>query len=145
MTRVDFYILQEKGSEARLRFACRLIEKARKQGNQLFVAVANQEEAKKLDHLLWHQAPESFIPHAILNEGEQSPAVQAPTLIGYGESCADHHDTLINLSEHIPAFFSQFQRLSEIVVQDEEVLDRTRSNWKYYRDRGYPLHRHAIR
>lgn len=145
MTRVDFYILQKQGNEARMRFVCRLIEKARKHGNRVFVAVEDETEAKALDDLLWQQSPESFIPHAITPGNDEALLTKSPTLIGFGEECADHHDTLINLRSEIPGYFSRFQRLAEIVVQDTEVLDRTRANWKYYRDRGYPLHRHAIR
>jgi len=144
MTRVDFYILQQNGREARMRFACRLVEKARKHGNHLFIAVQNEAEAKELDSLLWHHAPESFLPHTIFSP-DSDKTISAPTMIAYGDDCGDHHDILINLREDIPDFFSRFQRLAEIVVQDAEVLDRTRANWKYYRDRGYPLQRHAIR
>lgn len=144
MTRVDFYILQQNGREARMRFACRLVAKARKHGNQLFIAVQNEAEAKELDDLLWHHAPESFLPHTIFSPGNDA-AISAPTVIGHSDDCGDHHDILINLREDIPDFFSRFQRLAEIVVQDAEVLDSARANWKYYRDRGYPLQRHAIR
>jgi len=142
MTRVDFYILQARGREARLRFACRLVEKALRHGNTVFIAVDNEEEAKNLDQLLWEFQPESFIPHNI--DTEVSAQAVPPIILGFGPECGDHHDMLINLRSDIPAFFSRFQRLTEVVTQDEEVLDRTRTNWKYYRDRGYPLQRHAI-
>jgi len=144
MTRVDFYILQQQGNEARQRFVCRLIEKARRHGSRVFVAVENAEQASLLDELLWTHAPESFIPHIVMAPGNETLYEQSPTLIGADDECADHHDILINLRSEIPSFFSRFQRLAEIVVQDTEVLDRTRANWKYYRDRGYPLHRHSI-
>lgn len=144
MTRIDFYILPDNDSEARLRFACRLIDKAQRLGHKVFVATDGQSQAQSLSELLWTQQPESFIPHEIQVD-RRGPEQTAPVCIGYGEECGDHHEVLINLASAVPAYFSRFQRLSEVVVQEPAILEDTRANFKFYRDRGYPIQSHDMR
>ncbi|MYM62987.1 DNA polymerase III subunit chi [Pseudomaricurvus sp. HS19] len=141
MTRVDFYILPQTDTADRLDFTCRLVQKAQALGSSVYVAVNDQTEAQQLDQLLWSFRPESFIPH----DCEGSEERQAPVLIGYGEDCGQHHDLLINLKQQIPAYFSRFQRLAEVVCQQPDVLESTRRNYAFYRDRGYPIHSHNLR
>ena len=52
---------------------------------------------------------------------------------------------LINLSHQVPEFFSRFERVTEIVVQSPAVTESTRNNYRFYRDRGYPLESHDLR
>jgi DNA polymerase-3 subunit chi len=56
-----------------------------------------------------------------------------------------HNGLLINLSEKVPEFFSRYERVAEIVVQDVTITNRTRANYRFYRDRGYPLETHNLR
>ena len=141
MTRIDFYILPDQDRDARLQFACRLIDKAQRMGHQVFVNTRDQAQAEALNRRLWDFLPESFTPHRLL-DGEQPPA---PVAIGYSEDCGDHHDVLINLGGPAPAYFSRFERLTEVVIQEETVLADTRDNYKFYRDRGYPIQSHDMR
>ncbi|MDN3640657.1 DNA polymerase III subunit chi [Simiduia curdlanivorans] len=139
MTKIDFLSSQEADAEARLRLVCRVAQKALRSGEEVFIACANAEQAALLDSLLWSFEPESFIPHANFT-GE--PAIQkakAPVLLSHGEDCGEHHGVLINLRSPAPAFFSRFERLFELIVQTPEVLTETRTNWSYYKSRGYPL------
>lgn len=140
MTNINFYILPHSGRQARLDFACRLIEKAQRLGNRVFIACKDDEEAKLMDELLWKHNPESFIPHALL-----SACNDESVEIGTAEQCGEHHQVLINLSDSLPDYFSRFERLTEIVVQDEAVLTQTRSNWAFYKQRGYPVVSHDMR
>lgn len=147
MTNIDFYILKETEQQARLIFACRLIEKAYKLGNRIFVACNTMAEAKEMDKLLWSFSPESFIPHALLGDtlenNTQNPS-QDPVVLGDTESCGDHHQLLINLSDHLPDYFSRFERLCEIAIQEDSVLKRMRSNWTFLKQRGYPVASHNL-
>ncbi len=142
MTRVDFYVLQNKDLlEDRYHFACRLVEKAVKQGNRVLISTANQEESHKMDALLWSYAPDSFVPHE-LKSAQNQPA--SPVLISHSEDDESHHDVMVNLSLGLPEFFSRFKRVTEIVVQEETVLKATRDNYSWYKDRGYPLNTHKM-
>ncbi|GAB3093497.1 DNA polymerase III subunit chi [Aestuariicella hydrocarbonica] len=141
MTRIDFYILPDSAVEQRLTFACRLAQKALQAGSNTYIAVNSAGEAAALDKRLWEFRPESFLPHDC--EGE--PALQSPIAIGFGDDCGDHHDLLINLKATIPEYFSRFERLAEVVCQDEGVLTQTREHYGFYRHRGYPIKSHDLR
>ena len=52
MTRVDFYILEDEGIDAAMRFACRLCLKAYQGGHPVHVRAADAEQAKNLDELM---------------------------------------------------------------------------------------------
>lgn len=140
MTRIDFYILPDDDTQTRLQFACRVIDKAQRLGHQVFVAVKDEAQANSLNELLWTFQPESFTPHKLQGENQQAAVV-----IGHGDDCDDHHDVLINLADRVPSYFSRFQRLTEVVVQAPQVLESTRENYKFYRDRGYPIQSHDMR
>lgn len=139
MTNIDFYILKETEQQARLIFACRLIEKAYKLGNRIFIACNNAAEAEAMDKLLWTFNPESFIPHALLDNSTQEPVA-----IGDLSDCGDHHQLLINLADQLPDYFSRFERVCEIAIQEESVLKRIRGNWTFLKQRGYPVASHNL-
>ncbi|WP_439135501.1 DNA polymerase III subunit chi [Pseudomaricurvus sp.] len=140
MTQIDFYVLPAPAVEQRLVFACRLAQKAFQSGSKVYIAVNNAEDAAELDQRLWNFRPESFLPHDC--EGESS--LQSAVAVGFGDSCGDHHDLLINLKDSIPDYFSRFQRLAEVVCQDEQVLASTREHYGFYRHRGYPIKSHNL-
>lgn len=145
MTRIDFY--QIDNDEAPLLFACRLIEKAYRQGHRIFVYTASDRQSAELDDLLWTFRPERFIPHARQSGGEatgKAAGEAAPIQIGHqGEP--DHQDVLVNLSNRVPEFFSRFDRVAEVVPLDENSRDAARQNYKFYKDRGYILDYHQMK
>lgn len=149
MTRIDFYLLPDTEIHARYAFACRLIEKAYKLGHAIYVHTDSAAVTQELDELLWSYRPGSFLPHLPLTELQASIAAdkrdQVPVNIGHGDDPGHHQDLLINLSVSRPDFFSRFERVSEVVVQEPRVLEATRENYKYYADRHYPIHRHDLR
>lgn len=141
MTRVDFYILSEQSSENRYHFACRLAEKAYRQGRRVYIHTASPDEARHLDRLLWTFRDGSFVPHGCLPEAD--PAV-TPVLIGHDGNAGDEQDVLINLGAEPPAFFSRFERVAEPLDNDPAVKASGRDRFRYYRERGYPLETHNI-
>jgi len=149
MTTVDFYVLSDDTSAARDHFACRLAEKAWLMGRHVIIAVNDKNHAESMSQYLWSFKPESFTPHCLIDQPQNNVSIVLDwRLQGQdmdtksGENTG--HDVLINLQDDIPAVFSRFQRLSEIVVQQAELLTITRSHYQFYRDRGYPLKSHKI-
>ncbi|WP_423895008.1 DNA polymerase III subunit chi [Candidatus Pelagadaptatus aseana] len=140
MTRISFYILGDDNDDARKLFACRLAEKAWREGNRIYIAVNDAAEAEALDQQLWRFRPESFVPHST----EHSETPSAAVVIGCQDDCGDHHDLLINLRSQIPSHFSRFERLVEIVSQSENILTETREHFTFYKQRGYPIETHKI-
>ena len=142
MTRVDFYLLPVSEPHGRLTFACRLVERVFTEGHHIYVHASSTEQVLQLDEMLWSFRAESFVPHHALAEG--NPEDAAAVTIGCGDDPGAHHDVLINLDQRIPPFFSRFQRVAEIVLNDAEQRNASRERWRYYRDRGYALEHHDM-
>ena len=142
MTQVDFYILPATEQEKQLLFACGLTEKAWQRGHQVFIQAQDRTQAEQIDQLLWQFRPDSFIPHLLIDD-EKIDSV--PVAIGFDEQCGQHHDVMINLCEHIPDHFSRFERVAEIVFQQQTLLAAKRNDWRFYQQRGYQLNRHDMR
>ena len=51
----------------------------------------------------------------------------------------EYQGLLINLGQEIPSWFSRFERLSEIVIQEPGILKNTREHFSFFRERGYPI------
>jgi DNA polymerase III subunit chi len=138
VTRVDFYVLQDVDLAAATRFACRLAAKAISTGHRVHIHTGAPDQATELDELLWHYPEGRFLPHA--REDDPS-AGQAPVVVGW--SAPERPDgVLINLAAEVPTFFGRFDRVAEIVVDANR--DDGRKRYRFYRDRGFPLHDHRL-
>ena len=142
MTRVDFYILAEAQPQARLRFACRLVDKASQLGHRVHLHTDSETDSRQLDELLWTFRQDSFLAHGILTEGGDPGPVVA--CIGHGPDWPEA-DLLVNLAGEIPPFFSRYDRVMEIVTRDPATTETGRLHYRFYRDRGYPLTSHDLR
>lgn len=142
MTRVDFYILAEAQPQARLRFACRLVDKVSQLGHRTHIHTGSESDARQLDDLLWTFRQDSFLAHEIFTEGSDPGPVVA--CIGRGADWPAA-DLLVNLAGDIPPFFSRYERVIEIVTQDPATTEAGRDHYRFYRDRGYPLTSHDLR
>lgn len=139
-SKADFYVLPSADPESRGRFLCRLAEKIRNLGHEIYIHTPNQSTAEHIDQLLWEFRPESFIPHSLIGE-----TPEAPIQIGWGEQRSKHRDVFINLDLEISEDALSYDRILEIVVQSEHVLTATRSNYKRYQDAGIPIDMHDMR
>jgi len=142
VTQVDFYILEQPDSPSLPLMACRVADKAFRNGHRVYVLASDGRQAEELDQLMWTFSQGSFTPHetyagTIENE-------QTPILIGTGDAPESWHDILITLTEDVPPFFSRFERVIEIVGQDENQKKNARDRFRFYRDRGYALQSHPV-
>ncbi|MCV6625172.1 MAG: DNA polymerase III subunit chi [Cellvibrionaceae bacterium] len=144
MTKVDFYILPEPEARARQQFACRLVEKVFRMGQDVCVLADDEAACRSFDALLWAYNPTSFIPHSACVNGQQ-PGAAEKVWVTHGDNFHHHHHLLINLSCKQPPHFSRFERLAEIVVQQDEVLNNSRQRYRFYQERGYPIRNHDMR
>ena len=115
------------------------------QGNprppRIHIQLSDPVLAEHLDHLLWTYDDQSFLPHGRI--GQIDPEL-TPILIG-ATPLDDQDQVLINLDPDVPPGFSRFERLCEPLDLDPTVTATGRERYRYYRDRGYPLHHHQIR
>lgn len=135
MTRVDFYI----NVEARERTACSIAGKAIERGMRLFVLTADEAQSERVDRLLWTFAQLSFVPHV---RAGHPLAARTPVIVDHVCDPLPHDEVLLNLTNDIPAMFSRFERLVEIVTPDPDDRQRARTRWRFYSERGYALASH---
>ena len=144
MTQVDFYITDSDSDDARLRLACKIVDKAMQRDLHVFVHASSDEEARKLDELLWTFEQGSFIPHRLVRGEHEAPPLE-PVLIGVNPPPAPGRwDVLVNLAAEVPEFFSRYERVAEVVDADATRREQSRARYRFYRDRGYPLNIHRV-
>lgn len=139
MPRVDFYILETAGPQAREMLACRLAEKAFGRGHRIHIRTESREQAALLNELLWTFRQGSFLPHALAARAEGEPII-----IGEGPVPPDADDLLINLGPDVPPEYPQFQRIAEVADQQPETLSRARARFRGYRDQGLEPTSHKL-
>jgi DNA polymerase III subunit chi len=140
MTRVDFYLIPEATIEARRLFACRLVDKAYRQGCKIYV-YTRQEDLQLVDDQLWTFKDTSFVPHRIY---QPNSTENLPVQVGCVAPTPECNDLLVNLAYDIPDFFNQFQRIAEIAPQDPEWRERARKHYRFYREKGCELESHSL-
>ena len=137
MTRVSFYILASHEWHQRQVYACRLAEKAYRQGQHVYIYTSGEQHSAQLSELLWSFRPDSFVPHDIQQANVQA---SSPVLIAHDELSPPRlMDFLINLSDEQPLFFSQFERVAEIIDNNEPIKQAGRQRYQFYKQRGYEL------
>ncbi len=132
MTKVDFYT----GSTDKLRTACQLSHKAMQNGVRVLLSAPDEATTEALDKLLWQYPATAFMPHC---RSDAEEAASVPVLLNHGSDKFPHHDLLISLHDECVPFFSRFERVIEIIGNDEEDSRLGRERYKFYRDRGYEL------
>ncbi len=143
MSRVDFYVLSQEAPDARLRVACRLVEKAYDQNLRTYVQTATPADAQRLDELLWTYSDRTFIPHEV-NTGNGASHERVTILLGDSPAPPSHRQLLVNLANRLPADFESFERVAEIVDVDPENKRLSRERYKVYRERGCELDTHNL-
>lgn len=143
MTEIDFYILESSELAERRLFACKLVRQVLKRGHKVHIHCDDKVEAEAIDALLWSFEPTSFLAHKMHGEAGAACNVE----IGYSDISqqAHHADILLNLSCEVAPFFAQFSRLAEVVVKDPALVEASRKNYAYYKQRNYPIRNHHLR
>ena len=135
MTRIDFH---SKVAD-KLNYTCRLVRKARAAGCNV-VILAERNEIAAIDAALWSFSEQDFLPHVRAGD---ALAAQTPVILADNDASElPHHQILINLSGTTPAHFARFERLIEIVSNDEGDVAAGRERYSAYKQRGYPLNHH---
>lgn len=138
MTEITFYI----HAEYPLDVARRIASKAYRQGRQVLIYAPDAAVAEAIDALLWTTPTLGFVPHC---RDTDALAGETPVLIGANPDALRSTDVMINLHARQPPTFARFERLVEIVGQDEAGIEQGRARWRFYQTRGYALARHDMR
>jgi DNA polymerase III subunit chi len=133
-----------------LNYVCRLVRKAWQQQKPVLV-VGTQAWLEELDGALWTFSDVDFIPHSFVGDNEHGEVddvsdevvnVWLATAEQINTLAAGHAGFLIHLGDALPEGFERFERLIEIVPQEESAKVEARKRWGYYKQRGYPLAHH---
>jgi DNA polymerase-3 subunit chi len=141
LTRVDFYILAADEPSSRMRFACRLTEKAYGLKHRVYAHTSSPADAQHLDEMLWTFRQGSFIPHSLLDDDTDE---YTPVRIGIPERSQPKGQLLINLSGAAPGFATNYERVAEIVDGSEASREAGRERFRQYREMGLEPVTHQI-
>lgn len=131
--RVDFYF----GVEHRLQYACRVVRKARSAGKTVLAFARDADRLARFDAALWTFSALDFLPHVY---AATPLAARTPIVLTLDTGAAPTRDLLLNLDDEAPAdfgeLFARFERVIEVVSQDDADRAAARSRFKRYRDGG---------
>jgi DNA polymerase-3 subunit chi len=130
MTRIDFH----SQVADKIHYSCRLIRKARAANCQILVLSQNDQQAKEIDLALWSFSASDFLPHVMMADplAANTPIIITTELT----NPLPHHDVLINLSQELPQNFTQFNRVIEVVSQQEDDANTARQRFRMYQQQG---------
>jgi len=137
LTRVDFHF----NAPDKLQYGCRLVRKIYRARHKVLVWCDDKVRLAEFDRMLWTFSQHDFIPHVAACD----PLAAETAVVLAGEPAETaFHEVLVNLGNATPPMFSRFDRLIEVVANDPTDRDAARERWRFYRDRGYPMHRHDL-
>ena len=132
------------GVEAPLRFACRLLRKAYRQG--VPVAVTGPPlTLHALDRELWTFEAQEFVPHLRVRPGQPLDAALRRTPIWLCEGAPPNPgpQVLLNLGADAQEDIGRYRRIIELVPEEPELRRRARERWRAYEAHGWPVKHHA--
>ncbi len=138
MTEIIFYTFADNPLDV----ARRVAAKAHSQGKQVMIYAPDAAVADTVDRLLWTTPPLGFVPHC---RDTDTLAPETPVLIGTHTDALRTADVMINLHHEQPPAFARFERLVEIISQDDAGRERGRERYRFYQTRGYALKTHDLR
>ena len=137
MTRIDFYQLDPARHRSD-RVVCQLCQKAYENQQKTLLLTQNPEQTTYLDKQLWVFSDDSFVPH----DTEQVAGFDTPILLNDKPQPDCSRQLLINLTDDIPENFAQYERIIELVTDDNK--QSARKHYSFYKERGYPLNHHNL-
>ena len=135
MTSIDFH----SNVPDKVGHACRLVRKAALAGKLVVLLTEDAAQLAQLNDALWTFSATDFLPHVVA--GDPLAAQTAVVLTDDDSVELPHHDILVNLSRRMPANFSSFQRVFEIISSDLEDAAAGRKRYRTYKQQDHqPTH-----
>ena len=140
MTEVLF--VQVTGTRMEKR-ACEIAERIYAQGNRLQIIAGNEEQATRMDDLLWTYRPDNFVPHGIWKGLDNG--IAHPVVITSRQERVEGIEHLLMLDYCEVELVGRFSRAVHMVVNDNrERLQASRRYWMQLKEAGFSL-RHQKR
>jgi DNA polymerase-3 subunit chi len=147
-TQVMFYLLPDTDKadasdinvSSALYYACLQASYFYRQNKRVFIYTQDQQSAEQIDEMLWAFDSDSFVPHNLSGEGpKQGAAVEISHQAPRGR-----RPVLINLTNTVPNFASQFQFIVDFVPSDETLKQLARERFKACRQQGFQVDNQAV-
>jgi DNA polymerase-3 subunit chi len=135
MTEVIFVEVTASRMEMR---ACEIAEHTHAQGDRLQIMALDEEQAARLDDLLWTYKPDSFVPHTLW-KGMDNDSAQ-PVVITTQKERVSGIASLLTMDYCPVEMVQQFSKVIHVVVVDnQERLEASRRYWTLLKDAGFSL------
>jgi DNA polymerase-3 subunit chi len=141
-TDITFYVLPSQSQQERLEFACKLIEKIYRSGQNCFVLTESSEQSATIDKLLWTFRAGSFVPHQIYTG--ILPQLPQTILIGFNDIPESRQNVIINLSASIPDINPSTERILEILDNSEVCKQAGRQRYRQYTHLEFTITTHNM-
>lgn len=138
MTDIAFHF----GVDDRTLYGCRLLRKAARQGSRVLVR-GDETEMDLLDKALWTFEPQDFVPHCRLRPGQALTRHLHRTpiwLMNEGDPWPEELPgarVLVQWGAQPALDAAQWERVIEVVGQDEEERRQARQRWRAYESKGW--------
>ncbi len=139
MTSVAFHF----NAPNKIAYACRLLRKAAAGGSAVAV-LGDSALLAKLDEQLWSFSALDFVPHGIFGSLPEHQRALTPIWLCDTAEQGVGRQVLINLTQHMPNVIEPFERVIEVVSQDDADRASARPRWKQYAALGYEIVRHDL-
>jgi DNA polymerase-3 subunit chi len=140
VARADFYLIQkERFREEPLLLVCELARKAFDANLWTLVLARDEEQAQRLDELLWEFDADAYIPHQMAGDEEDE---LTPVLIATPDTDTPMRALVINLRDDPVA--GSFERVLEVVPADDDAREPLRERWKQYKAHGMEVNKHDM-
>lgn len=140
MTEVLFIEVTARRMEMR---ACEIAERTYTQGNRLQIIAADQNQAARLDDLLWTFRPDSFVPHGLFEEERDEPP--QPVVITTKLEPIPGIESLLMLNYCPTELVGQFSHVIHLIIVDNpERLQASRDYWAQLKEAGFSLRHQKV-
>ncbi len=135
MTEVVFIEVTASRMEMR---ACEIAEHTYTQGERLQIIAIDEEQAARLDDLLWTYKPDNFVPHGLWKSMDSESA--QPVVITTRKERVPGIASLLTMDYCPVEMVQQFSKVIHVVLVDnQERLEASRRYWTLLKDAGFSL------
>ena len=140
MTRADFYLIDKpRFRDDPLLLVCELVKKAYAAEQPTLILARSPEQAEALDEKLWEFDDDSFIPHQLA--GDDDDSITAVVIASPGVATADR-PLVVNLRDECAE--GSYERVLEVVAADPAEREGSRVRWAEYKRRGFEVNKHDM-
>jgi len=140
VTRADFYLIDKpRFRDDPLLLVCELVKKAYAAEQPTLILARSTEQAEALDEKLWEFDDDSFIPHQLA--GDDDDSITAVVIASPGVATADR-PLVVNLRDECAE--GAYERVLEVVAADPAEREGSRVRWAEYKRRGFEVNKHDM-